>query len=149
MRAAVLCALGFAASASAFAPAMSPLTVSPACAKTALPLRPMALRSGARTTTPKMVDASILPGVAAGVGGLTVSIGLLWWTEQRAVSSISKIGEDQMTKLQAKMDGGEAENKFNGSDQNLDTLISTMESGLGVKSEKKATKAVVEEDDGW
>jgi hypothetical protein len=73
------------------------------------------------------MDSSILPGVIAGAAGLGISVGALWWTEQRAVSSIEKLSEDQMTKLAAKMDGGDAENKFSGSDQNLDSLIAGME----------------------
>ncbi len=32
-----------------------------------------------------------------------------------------------MTKLASKVDGGEAENKFSGSDQSLDALIAAME----------------------
>ena len=35
-----------------------------------------------------------------------------------------------MTKLASKVDGGEAENKFSGSDQSLDALIAAMEVAL-------------------
>jgi len=50
-----------------------------------------------------MLDGAIIQGVSTAVAGLSLSVGVLWWTETRAVSSLDKIGEDQMTKLQVSL----------------------------------------------
>ena len=39
-----------------------------------------------------------------------------------------------MTKLASKVDGGDAENKFSGSDQSLDALIAAMEEAQVLRS---------------
>ena len=85
--------------------------------------------------------------LTAGIAGLGISAGFVAFMERAAVRSATKIDEkvlfmiyldneilryltflrQLMTKLASKVDGGDAENKFSGSDQSLDALIAAME----------------------
>jgi uncharacterized membrane protein YhfC len=49
------------------------------------------------------MDGVMIQGISTAVAGLSLSIGALWWTETRAVSSLDRIGDDQMTKLQVSL----------------------------------------------
>jgi len=107
LRLTALCAL--AASAAAFAP--MPLGVSPACAKNALSLRPVALRSGAKVTATKVLlrpsgdfvrgpVSRLLDGAGVvGVGstslhGIVACAPLPVWRATRGVGSFLKLASD-------------------------------------------------------
>ncbi len=75
-----------------------------------------------------MEDGSLVPAIAAGAAGVAAAVGILYTIEVAGVRSADKIDDQLMTKLASKVDGGDAENKFSGSDQTLDSLISAMES---------------------
>jgi hypothetical protein len=52
---------------------------------------------------------------------------LQFFVEERPNIFLTLLAKQLMTKLASKVDGGEAENIFSGSDQSLDALISAME----------------------
>mmetsp|Transcript_834 Transcript_834/g.1706 ORF Transcript_834/g.1706 Transcript_834/m.1706 type:complete len:150 (+) Transcript_834:58-507(+) len=100
-----------------------------------------------------MIDESMIPAIAAGGAGVAAAVGILYTIEVAGAKSVDKIDEELMTKLASKVDGGDAENKFMGSDQTLDSLIAGMEQAQGGKPstpEPAAKKKKVEDDDdGW
>jgi hypothetical protein len=53
-------------------------------------------------------------------------------TAAQGVKSADKMDDVLKTKLNAKVDGGEAENLFSGTDQTIDNLIANMEIAQGV-----------------
>eukprot|EP00286_Rhodomonas_abbreviata_P000013 CAMPEP_0181288334 /NCGR_PEP_ID=MMETSP1101-20121128/277_1 /TAXON_ID=46948 /ORGANISM="Rhodomonas abbreviata, Strain Caron Lab Isolate" /LENGTH=148 /DNA_ID=CAMNT_0023392449 /DNA_START=54 /DNA_END=500 /DNA_ORIENTATION=+ len=127
------------------------------------PSLPLASRStgpalALRSSRPKqafavsMVEDSILPAVAAGAAGVAAAVGILVTIEKAGERNVDKIDDQLMTKLASKVDGGDAENKFSGSDQTLDALIAAMEDAQGddaPKAKPAAKKVVVDDDDGW
>jgi hypothetical protein len=75
-----------------------------------------------------MIDESTIPAIAAGAAGVAAAVGILYTIEVAGQKSVQKMDDELMNKLAAKVDGGDAENKFSGSDQTLDQLIAGMES---------------------
>ena len=73
------------------------------------------------------LDDSTVAGAIAALAGIGVAVGGIYFVEQRAKTSSSGMSEQLYTKLASKMDGADAENKFSGSDQTLESLIAGME----------------------
>ncbi len=78
----------------------------------------------------------MIPAIAAGAAGVAAAVGILATIEYAGMKSADKLDEQLMTKLASKVDGGDAENKFSGSDQTLNDLISNMEEAQVCKLRK-------------
>eukprot|EP00960_Hanusia_phi_P048626 759067-Hanusia_phi.AAC.2 len=73
------------------------------------------------------LDDGTVAGAIAALAGIGVAVGGIYFVEQRAKTSSSGMTEQLYTKLASKMDGADAENKFSGTDQTLESLIAGME----------------------
>eukprot|EP00285_Hemiselmis_virescens_P018786 CAMPEP_0173376954 /NCGR_PEP_ID=MMETSP1356-20130122/100_1 /TAXON_ID=77927 ORGANISM="Hemiselmis virescens, Strain PCC157" /NCGR_SAMPLE_ID=MMETSP1356 /ASSEMBLY_ACC=CAM_ASM_000847 /LENGTH=147 /DNA_ID=CAMNT_0014329523 /DNA_START=32 /DNA_END=475 /DNA_ORIENTATION=- len=126
----------------------------------AMPLRAgasggVSLRTSAASSI-KMaaIDPAVVQGGLVAIAGTSFGVGFLWLIENQGVKSAERMDEVQLTKLNAKIDGGEAENKFSGSDQSIDDLIAAMDAAQGGEPKPKVEAAApkakkVDDDDGW
>mmetsp|Transcript_23580 Transcript_23580/g.36872 ORF Transcript_23580/g.36872 Transcript_23580/m.36872 type:complete len:153 (-) Transcript_23580:753-1211(-) len=146
-------ALAMLGSAVAFQPGMLSSSVSGRGLKLRADSAAIAPRVRPSATSVQMIDEALLQGGAAAIAGFGLSWGLVAFVDDRGKKSseVGQIDDQLMTRLASKMDGGEAENKFSGTDQTLDSLIAGMEEAQGVKGKepKQKEKVVVEDDDGW
>lgn len=75
----------------------------------------------------QMAVDPVVQGVTAGLTGITAAVTILYTIERQGVRSAERMDAQLRTKLESKIDGGDAENKFSGTDQTLDDLIANME----------------------
>ena len=111
-------------------------------------------RPPASSSQLQMLDAAVIQGGAAAVGGLAVGLGMAWFSEQQ-VEQGEQRGSDAVSEAtRAKMSAMFMEDEVL-PDTTLDDTVSRMEAALAAAKGEAAVEEKVEEkpassiDDGW
>ena len=111
-------------------------------------------RPAAASSQLQMLDAAVIQGGAAAVGGLAVGLGMAWFSEQQ-VEQGEQRGSDAVSEAtRAKMSAMFMEDEVL-PDTTLDDTVSRMEAALAAAKGEAAVEEKVEEkpassiDDGW